>query len=179
MTIVNRVEEIIEASGAYEYKWIDTADIIVAPWVLLKCQFGCPGYGRHASCPPNTPSTEECSTIFKSYTKAVIFRFHSEPTAYGDHHKGTWEINRELLEIEKKIFCAGNHKTFLLFMDNCAACIECTPNREECKQPKIARPTAEGMSVDVYGTVRKAGFEINVLRNHDEAVNRFAFLLVE
>lgn len=41
------------------------------------------------------------------------------------------------------------------------------------------RPSPEGMAVDVYTTVRQFGFPIQVLADYAQAMNRYAFLLVE
>ncbi len=35
----------IEAGATY-VKQIHLSSVVTAPWVRLKCQFGCPGYGR-------------------------------------------------------------------------------------------------------------------------------------
>ena len=42
----------------------------------------------------------------------------------------------------------------------------------------MARPAPEAMAVDVYTTVRQAGFEINVLPEYDRTMDRFAILLI-
>ena len=83
------------------------------------------------------------------------------------------------MKLERDVFVAGYEKAFLLFMDGCSLCKECPGERTECKQPRMARPTPEAMAVDVFSTVRSAGFRIEVLSNYEQAMNRFAFLLVE
>jgi hypothetical protein len=35
------------------------------------------------------------------------------------------------------------------------------------------------MAVDVYATVRQYGYPIEVLRDYSQAMNRYAFLLIE
>jgi hypothetical protein len=35
------------------------------------------------------------------------------------------------------------------------------------------------MAVDVFTTVRKLGYPIQVLQDYDQAMNRYAFLLIE
>jgi hypothetical protein len=35
------------------------------------------------------------------------------------------------------------------------------------------------LAVDVFTTVRKVGYTIDVLSDYDEKMNRFAFLLIE
>ncbi len=48
-------------------------------------------------------------------------------------------------------------KAFLLFFDSCGICLECAGDRTACKEPKLARPTADALAVDVFSTVREAG----------------------
>ena len=76
------------------------------------------------------------------------------------------------------VFLAGFERAFLLFMDSCCFCKDCSGNRETCEQPRMARPAPEAMAVDVYTTVRKFGFEINVRTDYDQKMDRFAFLMV-
>jgi predicted metal-binding protein len=43
----------------------------------------------------------------------------------------------------------------------------------------MSRPCPEALGVDVFSTVRNAGFPIEVLTGFDQEMNRYAFLLVE
>jgi predicted metal-binding protein len=80
---------------------------------------------------------------------------------------------------EKAVFIAGYQKAFLLFMDSCGLCAECTGVREECKNPRSARPSPESMAVDVFSTVRQYDYAIEVLSDYSQTMNRYAFLLIE
>jgi hypothetical protein len=42
----------------------------------------------------------------------------------------------------------------------------------------LARPAAEGMSVDVYSTVKKIGYPISVRTDMTQAMDRYVFLMV-
>jgi predicted metal-binding protein len=46
-------------------------------------------------------------------------------------------------------------------------------------EPKLARPTPEALGVDVYSTVRKANYPIQVLSDYSQMMNRYAFILIE
>ena len=39
--------------------------IVVSRWVQLKCQYGCPEYGKRLTCPPHSPSYERMKEILK------------------------------------------------------------------------------------------------------------------
>ncbi len=60
MPDIERLEAILHQHGYEDFKWFDPKQVVVAQWVRMKCEFGCPSYGKIASCPPNTPSVEEC-----------------------------------------------------------------------------------------------------------------------
>ena len=61
----------------------------------------------------------------------------------------------------------------------CGICLECTGDRTTCKEPKLSRPTADALAVDVFSTVRKLGYPIQVLSDYDQEMNRYAFLLID
>ncbi len=96
-----------------------------------------------------------------------------------ERHAWSKTVNSELIKLEQQTFLADHPKAFVLFMDSCHLCGECKVLREECAHPMMARPAPESMAVDVFATVRKAGFPIKVLTDKAAAMNRYAFLLVE
>jgi len=173
------VETIINKYGYTDYKWVNPEDIVVSQWVRMKCMFGCSEYGKNASCPPNTPSVEECRQLFSEYKVAVIFHFEKRVKKPEDRHQWSKIINEKLSKLEKEVFLFGYHKTLLLFMDSCNICPDCQDMREKCKYPEISRPSAEAMAIDVFSTIRKYGFQIEVLSEYSEKMNRYAFLFIE
>ncbi len=161
-----------------DFKWIDPKEIVVSHWVRMKCQFGCDEYGRTASCPPNVPSVSECEKFFKEYEAAVIFHLEKKAPKPEDRSAWTKKINLKLLKLEREIFLVGYEKAFLIFLDSCNICSECPGRKEECKEPRLARPTPEAMCVDVYSTVRQIGYPIEVLYDYRQKMNRYAFLMI-
>jgi predicted metal-binding protein len=165
--------------GYTDFRWIDPHEIVVAQWVRMKCMFGCAEFGRNASCPPNVPSVPECREFFEGYTRAAVFHFAKTVAAPEDRHEWTRSVNAGLIALERAVFLAGYEKAFLLAMDSCGLCEECAGVREECKVPRSARPTPEAMAVDVFSTVRRMGYPIAVLADYRQAMNRYAFLMIE
>jgi predicted metal-binding protein len=174
-----QLESIYRRHSYNDFQWIDPTDIVVAQWVRLKCMYGCPEYGRNASCPPSVPSISECERFFKEYKKATVFHFQETFANPDDRHKWARGINTKLLAMEREVFVGGYQKAFLLFMDSCGLCKDCAGDRKECKDPRRARPTPEAMGVDVFSTMRKIGYPIVVLDDYDRTMNRYAILLVE
>jgi len=175
---LKRVDDVLYAHGYTDYKWIDPKWIIVAQWVRMKCMFGCGEYGRGGACPPNTPSVAECNQFFSEYANALILHFEGQMDKPEDRHAWSAKINAKLVKLERDVFLAGFERAFLLFMDSCCFCMECSGKRETCEQPRMARPAPEAMAVDVYSTVRQFGFEINVRTDNDQKMDRYAFLMV-
>jgi predicted metal-binding protein len=165
--------------GFVDFKWIDPQQIVVAQWVRMKCTFGCDSYGRNASCPPNTPLVADCRQFFAEYETAAVFHFEKVVPRREDRHAWSRDVNRGLLALERDVFLAGFQKAFLLFMDSCHLCRKCAALREDCKELKDSRPSPEGMAMDVFSTVRQVGYPIDVLTDYDQAMNRYAFLLIE
>jgi predicted metal-binding protein len=174
-----KLETLFADHGYADFRWIKPGSIVVSQWVRLKCLFGCRNYGRNASCPPNVPSVLECRQFFDEYEAGVIFRFEKKLDQPEDRHAWSKGVNRELLRLERAVFLAGYPKAFLLFMDSCYLCVDCSGARTQCKNPIEARPTPEAMAVDVFSTVRQYGYPIEVLSDYSQEMNRYAFLLIE
>ena len=173
------LEALFAKHGYTDFKWIKAEDIVVSQWVRMKCMFGCAEYGRNATCPPSVPSVSECRRFFSEYSTAVIFHFEKKVAKPEDRHSWSRGVNLELAKLEREVFIAGYAKAFLLYMDSCCICDDCSGMREECKNPRAARPSPESMAVDVFSTVRQYGYPIEVLSEYSQAMDRYAFLLIE
>ena len=173
------LEKSFRGHGFSDFKWIDTKNIVVAQWVRFRCLFGCPAYGKRGTCPPNVPSIEECRQMISEYSQAAIFHFEKKIEKGENRKDWSKDLVSKLVKLEREVFLAGYYKTLLLSFDSCGFCEECAVDRTKCKNPRAARPGADAMGIDVYSTVRSAGYPIQVLKGYDEQMNRYAFLLVE
>ncbi len=179
MSDLEELEALFLKHGYTDYKWIDPRSIIVSQWVRMKCMFGCGGYGRDATCPPNVPTVSECRRFFEEYSTCAIFHFAKAVEKPEDRFSWSRQINKGLAALEREVFLSGYRKTFMLVIDSCTMCKECTGEREECRNPRTARPSPEAMAVDVYATVRQHGYPVQVLTDFSQTMNRYGFLLVE
>jgi len=179
MTDRKKLEELFRSHNFNDFKWIDPKKIVTAYWVRMKCMYGCGDYGNIATCPPHVPSIAECEDFFKEYSEAVVFHFEKTVDEPEDRFVWTRKVNLALLKLEREIFISGHQKAFLLFLDSCNICQECPGIKEKCKEPKLSRPTPEALCIDVYSTVRQLGYQIQVLYDYKQAMNRYAFLLIE
>ncbi len=173
------LEDLFRTHGCEDFRWLDPDDIVTAQWVRMKCIFGCREYGQRACCPPNVPSVDECERFFSEYRSAAVFHFWKKVEDPDDRHAWTRSVNMELSKLEREVFISGYQKAFLLYMDSCEICAECTPDRDLCREPIKARPAPEALAIDVFSTVRKIGYPIEVLSDYSQTMNRYAFLLIE
>jgi predicted metal-binding protein len=174
-----KFKEVFKKHGYTDYKWIHPKQIVVAQWARMKCVFGCKNYGKCGTCPPNTPSVAEIKEFVREYRTCVVFRFTKRVARPEDRFAWTRQVNSKLLKLEREIFLSGYYKAFLLFMDSCNLCASCPGIRQLCNNPKMSRPTPESMAMDVFATVRKIGYPIDVLYDYPQEMNRYAFLFIE
>jgi predicted metal-binding protein len=174
-----RLEAMFLREGFADFAWIEARAIVVARWVRMKCMFGCDAYGTQACCPPNVPPVDECRRFIREYSTAVAFHFVKRVENPEERRAWAAAIYDGLLRVEREVFLAGHEKVFMLPMSSCMICAECASAKEECRRPEQARPTPEALGVDVFSTVQTLGLPIRVLSGYDEAMNRYAFLLVE
>ncbi len=174
-----QLETIFREHGFTDFRWLPAGDIVTAQWVRMKCQFGCDEYGANVACPPNNPSVAECERFIHEYSNAAIFHFTKEVRDREERKKWSREINTRLIDIEKEVFLQGYFKAFILLMGSCPSCEECIGHPEKCRHPGSARPTPEGLAIDVFTTARNVGFPIEVLNDYSQPMNRYAILLIE
>jgi len=174
-----RLESLFTQHGFTDFKWLKARDIRVAQWVRFKCLFGCPIYGKKGTCPPNVPSIEQCREFFSEYESCAVFHFEKTVEKPEDRRPWSRDLGLKLVKLEREVFLEGYYKAFLVSFDSCNRCEACSGSRLECNDKRMARPGADALGVDVYATVRSAGYHIQVLKNYDETMNRFAFLMVE
>ena len=172
-------ETLFHQNGFDDFKWIEADVISVRNWVRMKCMYGCKDYGQNASCPPNVPPVSECREFVKEYEQIAIFHFSIVLDKPEKRYALTCDINKQLLSLERDVFWKGFHKTFLLFLDSCTLCKHCSETREGCRNKADSRPTPEALGIDVFETVRKIGYPIQVLTDYDQPMNRYAFLFIE
>jgi len=157
-------------SGVIDACIICPADIETAEWVKLKCWFGCDGYGQCLVCPPYTPSAEQMRKVLDCYNRAILIHFApgAEP-----------RIKAIVFELERSIFLQGAWKALGLGAGPCYFCEECPVEEGHCLQSERARPSMEACGIDVFTTVRKAGYPIEVVRTRRQYPNYYGLILVD
>jgi len=181
-----------------DFREIAAAELEVAEWVRWKCKFGCRAYAKHLTCPPYAPTPEETRRLLAGYERAVVARFeevqpNSEvPPAHIHHY--LWDailkMHETMFELERHTFLAGYYKAFAMAALPCSYCSDCLPERAGfvlegeaskrfCERQERARPSMEACGIDVFTTVQKVGYELEVRRSATEEIIFFGLLLIE
>jgi predicted metal-binding protein len=154
--------------GVKAAKVVTGAAVETAPWVRLKCQFGCDGYAQCLVCPPYTPMPAEMRKVLDSYGRAILLHF--EPDT---------DVKAAVVELEREIFLRGAWKALGLGAGPCYLCERCALQVGECRHAERARPAMEACGIDVFTTVRKAGLPIEVVRKTRQCPNYYGLVLVD
>jgi predicted metal-binding protein len=164
--------------GATHVKQIEPQSVVTAPWVRLKCQFGCPGYGKGYCCPPDTPTAEQTREILDAYQRAILFHIEVPPMPQKQKHfRRYFDM---LVDLEGDIFKDGYYKAFVFLAGPCRLCKKCAKLEEKpCNFLYLARPCMEACGMDVFQTARNNGFCIKTLREKTETNNEYCLMLVD
>jgi predicted metal-binding protein len=154
--------------GVKAAKIVTGAAVETAPWVRLKCQFGCDGYAQCLVCPPYTPTPDDMRKVLDSYRRAILLHF--EPDV---------NVKATVVELEREIFLRGAWKALGLGAGPCYLCQCCALQVGECRHAERARPAMEACGIDVFTTVRKAGLPIEVVRTTRQCPNYYGLVLVD
>ena len=73
------------------------------------------------------------------------------------------EVKAIVADLERRIFLRGAWKVFGLGAGPCYFCKVCSVEDGRCKHPDRARPAMEACGIDVFSTVKKAGFPLDVV----------------
>ena len=187
-SIVKDLETIAMEGGATAVKLISPKDVVVAQWVRNKCQVGCRYFAKRFTCPPYSPTPQETAEVLRSYNQALLIEFADR---YRDRLREEPErsmFHKALYNMERTAFLSGYEKALSYEGGPCILCKECpaekleNPNpflKRECLRPGEARPAMEAAGIDVYSTVRRAGFELHVAQEKSGPFKAFALVLLE
>jgi predicted metal-binding protein len=140
----------------------------------LKCSIPlCPHYGKNIYCPPHGPDIETVRKALSRYNWAVLFAIDViPPEEYSDRSKrsnGTRKWEKKCFEIVGRIETLALGEGYYLAMGfGQASCRRVLCGQElcavlnggNCPYPLKARPSMEGVGMDVYGLVTRVGWDI-------------------
>jgi len=117
-------------------------------------------------CPPHAPTPEETRKVLDEYKTGILF-------------EGTYANTKKIaVRMEREIFLSGFQKALGLGAGPCRLCASCGFG-EGCRNPDRARPSMEACGIDVFTTVRKFGFSIDVVKTREDPQHSFGLVLIE
>jgi predicted metal-binding protein len=162
--------------GADAAQVIRPNQVVVAEWVRLKCQYGCGGYGMCLTCPPHSPTPEVTRQVLRHYQQALLLRVEGKGLEEEDRQRR--RLQEVVAALERELFLAGYHRAWGMGAGPCVFCETCNLSGP-CRFPRQARPSMESCGIDVYTTVRQAGWEIEVVQTPESPFRLFALVLME
>ena len=175
--------------GALEAISIDAGDIVLDERVQLKCLVPlCANYGVNLTCPPNSLSFSDFKRILSRYHSAMLIKVnnHSSSKPDGNSLTEVWRGDRRdmpesgvtdyirllrqgqeklytiIEQIESLCLKEGYHFTAGLSAGGCSLCDQCVgvSSGLPCRHPFKARPSMEGLGIDVMATAANAGMQL-------------------
>ncbi len=172
-----------------ETRRLSAIDAKVEDWIRLKCQYGCPNYGRRFTCPPHSPTPATMRTILEAYSTAFLLRYDA-PAQPREADMAVRKDGMELaidafLRLERYAFLNGYPMAFVFGLNYCPGCHVCAVEEGvgACRNPQMARPSLEACGINVKRLIEHAGWDrdargIDVLKQED-TVSLISLLLLE
>lgn len=156
------------------------AEIIPAQWVevdervRLKCAIPlCPYFGTNLYCPPRGFEPEFMRKALSRYSWAILFALDVMPVEHFADRSTPHEVRihwtRKSMEIAAKVETLAFGDGYYLAMGLCQySCLRALCDQErcialdggKCPFPLKARPSMEGLGIDVFRVVSKVGWDI-------------------
>jgi predicted metal-binding protein/SAM-dependent methyltransferase len=171
LSAVSRRQAMVQKAGKIGFQKVvrlNSALIKTAPWVQVKCRFGCAHFGSSLQCPPHTRTEVQTGQLLATYGEALLLVGQPPGNAF----------HRRLLELEKEAFLSGFHKALAFGAGPCTLCRTCDTGKP-CRFPELARPSMEASGMDVYETARRCGLTLEPVAASDGYVKYIGLLLLE
>lgn len=130
--------------------------------VRLKCQIPlCEYYGVSKVCPPYLPSVQqfrEALTFFRGALLVVYtVPYAGLPKPGEQGFTAENHLRQAIHTLESKAQSMGYYRAIGLTVGGCKLCTQCTPHGEPCRHPFLARPSPEGLGIDLLQLAKTAG----------------------
>jgi len=149
-------------------------DICLDDRVRMHCQLNlCGNYGKNLMCPPFLPPLAETRQLISSFTFAFLLQLKRGLASDDKNHmREVFDttallLNQMLVSLERIAFNSGFRLSMALGAGECKICPTCIIQEGEghCLNPGAARPSMEGMGIDVINTFRSAGLPMDFKSN--------------
>lgn len=151
--------------GASRAFLLRSSQVVVDERVRLKCLVPlCPNYGRHLLCPPNLPPLDQVERALRRYERAMLITVETEVNSErSGKESGSLKLHSIVNQLERKAMSLGLTLSTGLIGGSCRLCDECVGSFERgpCRHPYEARPSMEGMGIDVTSILREVGVQLH------------------
>ncbi|MCQ5340672.1 MAG: DUF2284 domain-containing protein [Candidatus Methanomethylicia archaeon] len=172
ITDLRKLVKLVEEQGC-EAKIIDTKDIVVDERARLKCMYPpCRWYGSSIMCPPHLKLVPSVTRrIIRKYKFAILIRLKTPvedlagPEWTKRHVPHELKLREVVNLVESEAYNMGYYFALGFAAGECSLCLsknlECDALKiGKCRYPLRARPAMEAAGIDVFATVKKAGWPI-------------------
>ena len=147
--------------GATSAKVIAVSSIVIDDRVRLKCLVPlCDHYNQNRMCPPHLPPMEVIRKCLKRYSKALFVQTVLKKegrVSQAEARSSGLRLHQIINALESEAFSSGFPLAAGLIGGSCKLCRRCAGPSRPCRHPMKARPSMEGMGIDVFHTARKIG----------------------
>ena len=180
--MIERLQEICDSAGVYEYGIVDPHDVEFRDDIRAMCEENkCHSYDKSWACPPAIGTVDECRKRAQSYDKMLVYsrKFELEDSydfeGMGEAMLGFKGMSDRLREGLQPIF-----KDFIILSnEGCGRCKgkvskECTYPDAPCRFPEEVYGSVEGYGIWVSQLAQQAGIKYN---NGKDTVTFFGAVL--
>jgi len=162
--MTERFDEILRASGVFEYGVADPREVEFSPEVRKYCEDNvCRQYGKTWACPPAVGTVDECRARAKSYNKMLVFsaKYDVEDSAdFEGYLRGMKDFKSVANNVDdalKVVFA----DCLVLGNEGCGVCDTCTYPGAPCRFPDKVHGSIEGYGIWVSKLAQQAGVAYN------------------
>jgi len=172
LTEIEKAKELKVFAESFENitssKLIHTREIVVDERVRYQCCYsGCREYGKRLMCPPYTLNVDDFKRVLNSYYLALLIQLTGSIKNMDNWEPETdsWglKLHDIVYRLEKKAFGLGFPFAAGLIGGHCKLCDKCPVERDNnamCLHREKARPSMEGMGIDVLSTCKNADLQL-------------------
>jgi predicted metal-binding protein len=114
--------------------------------------------------------------MLQDYRKGLLLRV--EGRGEDEEEPAARRLAEAVAALERELFLSGHYRAWGMVAGPCPFCETCNL-AGPCRFPEKARPSMEACGIDVYATVRAAGWRIEVVPSLDAPFRLFGLVLVE
>ncbi len=127
---------------------VSIAEVVFDPRTVLKCQFGCPAWGRRWTCGADAWGPDRLIPLLSAYANVLIL-----------NSTDLEAVTAEALAIERAATVSGFPFALAVAVTLCSTCGACTYPDGACRKSDELRPESAMAGIHTLETLRRLGIE--------------------